>query len=307
MLSEDVSQLWDAMKIGPQWLLRPMDASAVEAEVAARPGAASPSASSMAPRSAAAARAPMATRGAATSAAPNARTGVPTRPAPRASLTSTQAPMVQSTVTPMSPETLAAIQKADWAELAKLAEACRACEMGATRQHVALADGIAPSDFVVIGEAPGREEDLQGKPFVGNSGQLLTAMLTAVGFTRPKGVTIINVLKCRPPENRDPQDAEMAACSAYLERQMQLLQPKVVLLSGRFAMMSILGLARDVSITSQRGRIHEVSWHGLTFKAVVTYHPSYLLRRPQEKMKAWDDLLLLKAAMKEVKVSAPAA
>lgn len=305
MLSEDRSRLWDAMKIGPQWLLRPIEPSAIEAEERARPSTSPQSAPAQFAKPAARTSAPtnIPTKA---GAVPPQRGGSPVSPARALAATPRQkvasALLTQRAVTPLSAETLNAIKKADWEELNQIAQNCRACQMGLTRQQAVLVDGSAPCDFVVIGEAPGQEEDLQGKPFVGNSGRLLTAMLASIGFSRPQGVTIINVLKCRPPENRNPESAEIDACEVFLQRQMELLKPKVVLLSGRFATMSLLGLSPEASISSQRGRIHEVNWRGLSFKVVVTYHPSYLLRRPQEKSKAWDDLLLLKRALQEEKV-----
>ncbi len=300
MLLPEVSRIWDALKIGPEWLMRPLEASAREA--ARSEGAA---VEREAPSEKSAVRSP----------APSAPLGqrppsVSSRPTTRAAANSTPtqpartAVLTKKAVEPISAQTLEKIRTADWEQLAELANACRACEMGATRQHVAFSDGVAPSGFVLIGEAPGREEDLQGKPFVGNSGQLLTAMLAALGISRPNGVTIINVLKCRPPENRDPQEAEVEQCSHFLERQLKLLAPSVVLLSGRHATMAILGLSRESSISSMRGRVHDVHWRGLSFKAVVTFHPSYLLRRPMEKVKAWEDLLLLKTALEEAGITA---
>ena len=286
MLSEDVSRLWDAMKIGPQWLLRTTEAVDRQAESASHESAAA-----AAPRTAAA------------KAAAPAEVPRPHEPVPAAQYTAPAAADLKpvkpvSRITPIAPEVLEKIASAGWETLAAIAAECRACEMGSTRQQVVLADGTAPCGFVVVGEAPGREEDIQGLPFVGKSGQLLTAMLNAIGIARPEGVTIVNVVKCRPPENRDPAPEELDLCAAYLRRQLELLKPRVVLLTGRFAMMELLGLTPETSISSQRGRVHEVNWQGLTFKAVVTYHPSYLLRRPQEKAKAWDDLLLLKGALR---------
>jgi uracil-DNA glycosylase family 4 len=144
---------------------------------------------------------------------------------------------------------------------------------------------------MVIGEAPGAEEDREGEPFVGRAGQLLNQMLKAIGFERP-AVYIANVLKCRPPGNRDPRPEEAAACAAFLQRQVALVDPRVVLVVGRIAAQNLL--ATDQAIGRLRGRIHRLGERPL----VVTYHPAYLLRSPAEKRKAWDDLKLALRAVR---------
>ena len=146
--------------------------------------------------------------------------------------------------------------------------------------------------IALVGEAPGSEEDLQGIPFVGKSGQLLTQMLESIGIERRRDIAIINVLKCRPPGNRNPAPAEVACCATYLRRAGYLVRPDVLLIMGRFAMQTLLGLGPDASIGSQRGRVHDVTIGDFDTKAVVSYHPSYLLRAPDEKAKAWEDLTL---------------
>jgi DNA polymerase len=148
---------------------------------------------------------------------------------------------------------------------------------------------------MVIGEAPGAEEDQQGEPFVGQAGKLLDNMLRSVGASRERNVLIANVLKCRPPGNRNPEPAEVAACASYLMRQIELAQPEFLLLLGKFAASSLL--RTEGSMASLRGRTHRVDVGGRSIPAVVSYHPAYLLRRPEEKAKAWADLKLAVRAM----------
>lgn len=144
---------------------------------------------------------------------------------------------------------------------------------------------------MVVGEAPGEREDAQGEPFVGTAGQLLNRMLAALGLTRAEApptrqVFITNTLKCRPPRNRNPTPAELAACAPFLARQVALVQPRVILAMGRFAVQSLLG--SDAPLGQLRGQVHD--WHGVPL--VVTYHPAYLLRQPADKARAWSDLCL---------------
>lgn len=197
----------------------------------------------------------------------------------------------------MPEETALAARTADWETLRSLADACRVCPMGSTRQHMVFAEEGQEARFVIVGEAPGGEEDFQGIPFVGKSGQLLTAMLNVLGIERRKDVTILNVLKCRPPGNRNPKPDEVAACSVFLRRQLEILQPDVLFLMGRFAVTSLLNLPPESSIGRTRGTIYEVRVGAKMVPAVTTYHPSYLLRRPEEKAKAWEDLVLLKQTL----------
>ena len=197
----------------------------------------------------------------------------------------------------MPEETALAARTADWEALRGLADACRVCPMGSTRQHMVFAEEGREARFVIVGEAPGGEEDFQGIPFVGKSGQLLTAMLNVLGVERRKDVTILNVLKCRPPGNRNPKPDEVAACSVFLRRQLEILQPDVLFLMGRFAVTSLLNLPPESSIGRTRGTIYEVRVGAKMVPAVTTYHPSYLLRRPEEKAKAWEDLVLLKQTL----------
>lgn len=143
---------------------------------------------------------------------------------------------------------------------------------------------------MVVGEAPGAEEDARGEPFVGQAGRLLDAMLAAIGLDRAAHVFIANVLKCRPPGNRNPEPDEVARCEPYLVRQVQLVDPRLIVVMGRFAAQSLL--RTDASIASLRGRVHGYAIGERRVPVVVTYHPAYLLRTPQDKAKAWADLCL---------------
>lgn len=168
---------------------------------------------------------------------------------------------------------------------------CMACPLAATRRQTVFGIGPIEARCMIIGEAPGEEEDARGEPFIGKAGQLLDRMLSEIGLGRSIDVYITNVVKCRPPGNRNPAPEEMAACAAFLARQVELVRPKVLLLLGRFAIQSML--RTDASVGSLRGRVHHLSAGGREVPAIVSYHPAYLLRNPPEKRKSWDDLLLL--------------
>ncbi|MDH4260328.1 MAG: uracil-DNA glycosylase [Gammaproteobacteria bacterium] len=178
----------------------------------------------------------------------------------------------------------------DWATLAAAVRECTLCGLCATRTQTVFGIGDVQARLMVIGEAPGAEEDRQGEPFVGRAGQLLNAMLKAAGFDRPQ-VYIANVLKCRPPNNRDPAADEAARCLPYLRRQIELIDPAVILCVGRIAAQRLL--QRDDTLGRLRGRIHRLG----RIPVVVTYHPAYLLRSPTEKRKSWEDLKLAMGVM----------
>jgi DNA polymerase len=175
---------------------------------------------------------------------------------------------------------------ADWQLLQDEVSACVKCGLAATRTRTVFGVGNPHADWLVIGEAPGAEEDRQGKPFVGAAGKLLDAMLQAIGLSREQNVFITNMLKCRPPGNRDPKAEEVAACLPYLMRQIAAIKPKLILAVGRIAAQSLL--ATDVPLGRLRGRVHRFG--PLSTALIVTYHPAYLLRSPAEKRKAWEDL-----------------
>jgi DNA polymerase len=183
------------------------------------------------------------------------------------------------------PESTAREAAYDWPQLRERVAACTRCGLSATRTQTVFGVGSLQAQWLVVGEAPGAEEDRQGEPFVGRAGQLLNAMLRAVGMAR-ESVYIANVLKCRPPGNRDPLPAESAQCLPYLERQIELLQPKILLVVGRIAAQSLL--RTDVKVGALRQRVHRFGASAVPL--VVTYHPAYLLRTPAEKRKAWEDL-----------------
>jgi DNA polymerase len=174
---------------------------------------------------------------------------------------------------------------AGWDELAGTVRECRLCGLCETRTQTVFGTGDRGARLMVVGEAPGAEEDRQGEPFVGRAGMLLNAMLRAAGFERGE-VFIANVLKCRPPNNRDPSDEEADRCLPYLRRQIELVAPAVILCVGRIAAQRLLDT--DQPIGRLRGRVHDLGG----VPVVATYHPAYLLRAPGEKRKAWDDLKL---------------
>ncbi|TCS70563.1 DNA polymerase [Sulfuritortus calidifontis] len=180
-------------------------------------------------------------------------------------------------------------------DLAQLREAvlnCTRCELHQTRKQGVFGVGDPNADWLIVGEAPGADEDRLGEPFVGQAGKLLDAMLGAIGLQRGRKVYIANVLKSRPPGNRDPRPEEVAACLPYLERQIELIRPKLIVALGRIAAQSLL--VTDAPLARLRGRLHV--YRGLPL--VVTYHPAYLLRNPADKARAWEDLLLARATMR---------
>lgn len=183
-------------------------------------------------------------------------------------------------------------QTPNLSHLRQTVSVCRACGLCESRTQTVFSDGVEHAPLMVVGEAPGVDEDAKGLPFVGRAGVLLDKMLQAVDASRQKNVYIANVLKCRPPANRNPEAEEIRQCSPYLIQQIAANQPKILLLVGRFAIQTLLNT--DKPVGELRGKLHHVTVDGLNIPAVVTYHPAYLLRRPGEKAKAWDDLLLLK-------------
>ena len=196
------------------------------------------------------------------------------------------------TPTPPTPAGLA-IARMDWAELRSSVAACSACELCQGRTQTVFGVGSVQADWLVVGEAPGEQEDAQGEPFVGKSGQLLDNMLRAIGVSRDASGTdpsrqayIANSVKCRPPGNRNPAPDELAQCEPFLVRQIALLQPKIILAMGRFAVQSLLRSTEPIG--RLRGRVHR--YQGVPL--IVTYHPAYLLRNLDEKARAWDDLCL---------------
>ena len=188
--------------------------------------------------------------------------------------------LAQAERLPLPPET-----ESQWDTLKAEVLSCKKCSLHTTRTQGVFGVGNRRADWLIIGEAPGAEEDRQGEPFVGRAGQLLNAMLRSIGLPR-EAVFIANVLKSRPPGNRDPKPDEVGACLPYLMRQIALLQPKLMLAVGRIAAQNLL--ATDVSLGRLRGQVH--TFGELNTPLIVTYHPAYLLRTPADKRKAWEDL-----------------
>jgi uracil-DNA glycosylase len=178
------------------------------------------------------------------------------------------------------------IETMEWDALADAVAGCQGCKLCGHRRNAVFGVGDRQADWLVVGEAPGENEDLQGEPFVGQAGKLLDNMLRALGLGRHEKVYIANVLKCRPPGNRNPEPDEVAQCEPFLRRQVELLQPKIILAMGRFAVQSLLNTQDPIG--KLRGRVHE--YNGVP--VVVTYHPAYLLRNLPDKAKAWADLCL---------------
>ncbi len=172
-----------------------------------------------------------------------------------------------------------------WSQIEQEVVACKKCSLHECRTRTVFGVGDRRADWLIVGEAPGAEEDRQGEPFVGRAGGLLNSMLLGIGLKREQ-VFIANVLKCRPPNNRDPAPEEVSQCLPYLERQIELLQPKIMLAVGRIAAQNLL--ATQTPIGKLRGSAHAFGTQRVPL--VVTYHPAYLLRSPTEKRKAWEDL-----------------
>ena len=200
---------------------------------------------------------------------------------------------VQSTTyfAPPDPERAARIAKLDWDALKIEAATCKACGLCKQRKQAVLGVGAPEAPWLFVGEGPGGEEDDQGEPFVGPAGKLLDAMLAATGLRRGREVYIANVVKCRPPGNRNPSAEEALACAPLLDRQIDLVQPKLVVALGKIALTRLTG--SDASMASMRGKRHE--YRGIP--VIATYHPAYLLRNLPDKLKAWEDLMLAKKTM----------
>ncbi|HSH07009.1 MAG TPA: uracil-DNA glycosylase [Burkholderiales bacterium] len=188
----------------------------------------------------------------------------------------------------------AAIEAMDWSALKQAVPACTACALHSGRKQAVFGVGDERADWLLVGEAPGAEEDRLGEPFVGQAGRLLDAMLAALDLGRGENVYIANVLKCRPPGNRNPEPGEVAQCTPYLLRQIALIEPRLIVAMGRFAAQTLL--ATDATIASLRGRVHRYAGVPL----IVTYHPAYLLRNLPDKAKAWSDLVFARRTLAEL-------
>jgi uracil-DNA glycosylase family 4 len=218
-------------------------------------------------------------------AAANGRTGGPDRVAGRHG-----GPVAE----PGRPEPVSGT--AAWEALRAEVLGCTRCALHAGRTQGVFGVGNARAEWMVIGEAPGAEEDRRGEPFVGRAGQLLDAMLRAIGLSRAQNVYIANILKSRPPGNRDPLPEEVAACLPYLRRQIAIVRPRLLLAVGRVAAQNLL--ATEESLSRLRGRVHRFG--ELNTPLVVTYHPAYLLRSPADKRKAWEDLKFARSVFRQM-------
>ncbi len=230
------------------------------------------------------------------------------RPTPALTPATQTAPAPTSTAAPLAPRP-SGIEQMDWPTLQSAVAGCQACGLCQSRKNTVFGVGPPPVDaaptpqldWLIVGEAPGENEDAQGEPFVGPAGQLLDNMLAAMrvgrdaagqtaGLSRQRSVYIANVLKCRPPANRNPSPEEVAMCQPYLARQIELLRPKIILAMGKFAIQSLTGSNEPVG--KLRGRVHALQHASYPVPVIVTYHPAYLLRNLPDKAKAWADLLL---------------
>jgi uracil-DNA glycosylase family 4 len=212
--------------------------------------------------------------------------------APSARVTQKILPSVKLPTSPPASAGTGEIELMEWDALAQAVAQCQACKLCAGRSNAVFGVGDTRADWLIVGDAPGEQEDQQGEPFVGQAGKLLDNMLKALGLDRHDKVYVTNVLKCRPPGDRNPDPGELAQCEPFLRRQVQLLQPKVVLAMGRFAVQALLGSSEPIG--KLRGRAHDY----LGVPLVVTYHPSYLLRNLPDKAKAWADLCLAQQLMR---------
>ena len=197
-----------------------------------------------------------------------------------------EAPPLETAAVALARPGVVEVPLMDWNALRATVAGCKLCGLEKTRTQTVFGVGDPDADWMVIGEAPGADEDAQGEPFVGRAGQLLNSMLKAIGLERSQ-VYIANILKCRPPGNRDPKPEEAAHCTPYLERQIELIAPRIILVVGRIAAQNLL--QTDTPIGRMRGRLYHFGPRATP--VVVTYHPAYLLRSPGEKRKAWTDLL----------------
>ncbi|MFB0937139.1 MAG: uracil-DNA glycosylase [Propionivibrio sp.] len=224
----------------------------------------------------------------------------PTPDAGKAAAGAERAPPVcegnRNTVAAVDPSV--GVERMDWNLLRRTISECRACGLCAERQQAVPGVGDENAGWLFVGEGPGAEEDARGEPFVGQAGRLLDCMLAAIGLKRGEDVYIANAVKCRPPGNRTPEPAEMAACFPFLKRQIALIQPKLIVLLGRAAVSSVLG--EEGSLASLRGKTLAFREGDREIPVLVTYHPAYLLRNLPDKAKAWEDLCRARALMRKL-------
>lgn len=285
MLDERKSALWQALGLGPEWVLRE-ELQELQHEQAQNHVSA-PAPAAPAPTAPAASR---------QSSAASVRLQSPAMPVSRMPAQPKKAPARRKEgrgVAPdaFSPARTEKIKNSSWTEIISEVKNCRTCDISSHRICAVPGEGTPPKDLVLIGEAPGAEEDRQGIPFCGPSGKLLTTILHAIGLERGKDLAILNTIKCRPPMNADPSTEEMAACWSFLERQLELMDPKVIVAMGKPAAKSLFGT--DETLTSRRQKVFDMVIAGKSRKVIVTYHPAALLRNPSDKRKAWVDWCLV--------------
>jgi len=186
------------------------------------------------------------------------------------------------------------IQQSEWPMIESQVSNCKKCSLHKGRNNTVFGDGNRNSDWFFIGEAPGKDEDLEGKPFIGRAGRLFTEVIFSMGLSR-EDVFIANILKCRPPDNRDPKPEEVKQCFSYLEKQIELVNPKIIVAVGRIAAHSLLGT--DLPMGKLRGKIH--GFGPSEIPTLIIYHPAYLLRSPSKKKKVWEDLQLVNDFLKD--------
>ncbi|MGC4079261.1 MAG: uracil-DNA glycosylase [Rubrivivax sp.] len=227
--------------------------------------------------------------------APAAPVAAPPRPEPRPAARPAAPATPQPAATPPAVVDLGAVSGLDWQPLREAVAGCTACALSQSRTQTVFGVGHPQAHWMIVGEAPGEQEDLRGEPFVGPAGQLLDAMLRALAMSREaegepaQRVYIANTLKCRPPRNRNPAPEELQRCEPFLVRQIELVKPRIILAMGRFAVQALLRSSEPIG--KLRGRVHR--YQGVPL--VVTYHPAYLLRNLPDKARAWDDLCLAAA------------
>jgi len=209
--------------------------------------------------------------------------------------TSIRTPVASVAVPAANADRTAAIANLDWPSLKAAVAECRACGLCQARKQAVLGVGDVEADWLFVGEGPGAEEDERGEPFVGQAGKLLDAMLDAIDLQRGKDVYIGNAVKCRPPNNRTPEPEETATCWPYLQRQIALIQPRLIVALGRPAAQTLL--QAEVKIGAARGRLHD--YQGIP--VIVTYHPAYLLRNLTDKARSWEDLVFARKTMRGLK------
>lgn len=305
MLDKRKTELWNALNLGPQWierneLLSLAEQLSEEPETAAAIAEApKPTPESLAPVRSEAAQKTAPKAASHTAPAHNAPRDVPRGIAPQ--------PIRKTTAEPLqaehgmndrsvasegfSSERQKKILSANWTELKQLVHDCKVCAISRQRIQPVFGEGEPKRRLMLIGEAPGREEDCQGKPFVGLSGKLLDHILEACGLDRQKDLGIFNMLKCRPPMNATPEKSEKIACQPFLDRQIELIDPDLIVAMGKPAASRFFSEAR--ALNPLRGKVHEFNVGGRNRKVIVTFHPSYLLRAPGEKRKAWLDWCLI--------------